>query len=429
MKYYADFRSTRVLLFTVFCFALLVRAITVLVLKIQPESDYAAYQVMAQNLISGIGLTDEFNKAFMSPGYPLFVLAPVFALTGNSFLAAQLTNAFLGGISVLLCYFVARQAGADRAGGLIAASLLVLYVPSWIYAEYLAKENLMTPLMLGIAWCALCLHRQSSYKVASLCGFLFGLLALVGNAALSTACAVLLALVLSRATPMRRIFSIGIITVVAITAVSPWLIRNYSEIGAPVINSNSGFNLYIGNNPSATGYFVSISDTPIGAEWHSLRNEYGELEASKHLGKLALAWIKENPSETLILGLKKAVLFWMPPVHSGKGDTSVGESVTRLVWLLQFLILTIASVGSLAFQSLRTRQMSILWSAVIGYTAVHMIFYVVFRYREPIMPFLCVLSAFTLSEIWQQIKLKKLGLEIIKGKKMESPVSLGRSTL
>jgi hypothetical protein len=61
-------------LFIIFIAALLFRAETVLVLNIQPESDYAAYQMMAQSLLAGNGLTDGENQAFMSAGYPLFIL-------------------------------------------------------------------------------------------------------------------------------------------------------------------------------------------------------------------------------------------------------------------------------------------------------------------------------------------------------------------
>jgi 4-amino-4-deoxy-L-arabinose transferase-like glycosyltransferase len=400
-------KSVDIILSAIFCVALLFRVVTVMVLDIPPESDYAAYQLMAQNFLSGNGFTDGENQAFMSAGYPLLVLVPVFALTGNSLLAAQLVNAFLGAITVLICYFVARRAGAGRVAGLVAASLLTLYIPSWIYAEYIAKENLMAPLMLGIIWCALGLAKKASYTIAALSGLLFGLLALTGNAALSIGGAVLVALAFSKTAFGRKVVSAGIIGVIAVAILTPWLVRNYHVVGAPVINSNSGFNLYVGNNPSATGYFVSIADTPAGSQWHALRKEHGELGASRILGVLAIDWIKDHPTEALVLSLKKAAVFWMPPIHGGKGDGSRAETVSRLIWLVQFVILTSASVASLAFRNLRTRSLAILWLAVIGYTAVHMLFYVVFRYREPIMPLLCILSALSFEQLWRVAQQRK----------------------
>ena len=265
----------------------------------------------------------------------------------------------------------------------------------------------MAPLMLGIIWCALGLAKKASYTIAALSGLLFGLLALTGNAALSIGGAVLVALAFSKTAFGRKVVSAGIIGVIAVAILTPWLVRNYHVVGAPVINSNSGFNLYVGNNPSATGYFVSIADTPAGSQWHALRKEHGELGASRILGVLAIDWIKDHPTEALVLSLKKAAVFWMPPIHGGKGDGSRAETVSRLIWLVQFMILTSASVASLAFRNLRTRSLAILWLAVIGYTGVHMLFYVVFRYREPIMPLLCILSALSFEQLWRVAQQRK----------------------
>ena len=66
------------------------------------------------------------------------------------------------------------------------------------------------------------------------------------------------------------------------------------------------------------------------------------------------------------------------------------------MWAIQFVVLVAAAIGSLAFTSLRNRQLAILWLAIACYTAVHMLFYVIFRYREPIMPMLGVIAALTL---------------------------------
>ncbi|MFS0756257.1 glycosyltransferase family 39 protein [Noviherbaspirillum sp. 1P10PC] len=399
-------RFPRFYLLIILLVALCLRVITVVSLNLAAESDYAGYQSMAQNFISGAGMTDGVNMAFLSAGYPLLILAPVFAITGNNILAAQLVNALLGTISVLLCYMVTRQAGAGRLGGLIAASLFALYIPSWVYAEYLAKENLMTPLMLAVIWCALKLMQKALFSTAMLCGVLLGLLSLVGNAALSIAGAVVLALFFVMEKPGHKIKCLFVIMMLAVITASPWIVRNYLVIGAPVVNSNSGFNLYIGNNPSADGLFVSVKDTPIGPEWETLRKEKGEMGASRVLGQLALEWIKEHPANALKLGVKKAILFWMPPVHEGKGEQSKSESLVRMAWLAQFLVLVIGAISGLFFKALRNRTTLIVWATVTGYTAIHMLFYVVFRYREPLMPFLCVLCALAIEQAWEKYDLK-----------------------
>jgi len=370
-----------------------------------PESDELAYQSMARNLLDGNGIVDNMgNYAMYNVGYPLFVLAPTFFAFGDGILAARVCNLLLGGLSIVLCYALAREAGAGRAGRLFAAGIWALYLPASIYGVYLLKENLMVPLMLGIMCCALRLLKAPSGRLAVGCGLLFGLIALSGNAALALAGAVVIALLLAPLSFRQRLGHSALILLLAGAVAAPWMIRNMQVIGAPVLNTNGGFNLYLGNNPAATGMFVSIKDTPRGESWEILR-QTGEVQASETLKNDAIAWIKENPTRFISLALKKAAYFWMPPFHEGKGKQSTAEKAVRLMWALQFLTLAAAAFGSLAIARLRNRQLLILWLAIVGYTAGHMLFYVLFRYREPIMPMLGVIAALTLESLiarWRQ---------------------------
>ena len=373
-----------------------IRAAAVVGLNHVPESDELAYKSMALNLVNGIGIVDGMgNHAMYNVGYPLFILAPVFFLFGENLLAARLFNVLLGGAAIVLCYLVAKEAGAGRLGRLIAAAVWAIYLPASVYGVYLLKENLMTPLMLGVMWCALRLASQPSKSVAAACGALLGMLALTGNAALSLVVAVSLALVLTPALMFQRA---SLMLAVGLMIAGPWMMRNMYVIGAPVLNTNGGFNLYLGNNPAATGMFVSISDTPRGSTWKDLR-KMGEVQASSILMEDAISWAKTHPTEFVMLALKKATYFWTPPFHEGKGEQSLAEKLVRVLWAMQFLVLTLAALSSLLIRRLRGRQITILWVAVACYTAVHMLFYVIFRYREPIMPIIGIMAALAIESM------------------------------
>ncbi|HRN82765.1 MAG TPA: glycosyltransferase family 39 protein [Nitrosomonas europaea] len=369
------------------------------ILSLNHESnggDELAYISMALNLINGGEIKDNMgNHAMYNVGYPLFILAPVFFFFGENIFAARICNVLLGGVAIILCYLVAKEAGAGKIGRLTAAGILALYLPTGVYAVYILKENLMTPLMLGVIWCALRLAHQPSKKAAAGCGILFGLLALTGNAALSLAAAVMLALVLAPTTTSRKATFMTLIFAIAVAISAPWMIRNAFVIGSPVMNTNGGFNLYLGNNPAATGYFVSIADTPRGSTWGDLRKT-GEVQASETLKQEAIAWIKDHPVDFLTLAAKKAVYFWTPPVHEGKGEQSPIEKIIRISWLIQFIVIVAAALATLLIKELRNKQLLILWLAICSYTAVHMLFYVIFRYREPIMPITMIMAASTI---------------------------------
>lgn len=381
---------------------LLARIATVVLLDIAPVSDFAEYRQMAISLLAGHGLVDSMgNRAMYNAGYSLFVLAPAFALFGPGLLAAQLANALLGAAGIVLCHAVAREAGAGRGGRLLAAAFWALYLPSWIYAEYLAKENLMTPLMLGVLWCSLRLARQPSLRVAGLCGLLFGLLAITGNSALALVAVAACALLIAPGGARLKLPLAVAALLAALAVAAPWMLRNLDAVGAPVLNTNAGFNLYLGNNPAADGLFMSISDTPRGASWEALRQE-GELPASRTLGREATQWIREHPADFATLAMRKALLFWSPPTHAGKGPGSALETASRQIWLAQYLLLAALALGGLALPEMRTRQRGLLALALAAYTAVHMLFFVVFRYREPLMPILCVVGALVLEVEWRK---------------------------
>lgn len=358
-----------------------------------PEGDELAYKSMALNLISGPGIVDGMgNHAMYSVGYPLFILAPVFFFFGEDLLVARIANVLLGGGAIVLCYLVAKEAGAGRLGRFMAAAIWAIYLPGNVYAVYLAKENLMIPFMLGVVWCALRLARRPSRAVAVGCGVLLGLLALTGNAALSLLPVVILALFVLPKEIAHRVSMMLLISAAAAMVATPWMVRNMHVIGAPVLNTNGGFNLYLGNNPSATGWFVSIADTPRGRTWESLRAE-GEVQASEVLKQEAIAWARAHPSEFMILALKKAAYFWTPPVHDGKVAASLAERVVRALWALQFVLLVVAAPCGFLFRREGKLQFTLLFLGVVCYTAVHMLFYVIFRYREPIMPIVGVMAA------------------------------------
>lgn len=400
----ADDQREWMWLFVVLCIGLGMRAAAIALYHHTPESDEIAYASMAMNLINGHGIVDyKGNHAMYSVGYPLFVLAPVFSLFGESPLAGRIANMLLGGLSILLCYRVAGEAGANRSGRIIAATIWALYLPASVYGVYLLKENLMVPLMLGVMWCALRLSNRPSLAAAITCGLLLGAIALTGSAALSLGGAVAFALWVCPASLYRR----GILALciaAGVCAVSaPWIARNMSVLGAPVLNTNGGFNLYLGNNPAATGMFVSIVDTPRGKGWESFRQAAGEVEASASLKSDAIAWIMEDPARFAALMVKKAVYFWTPPLHAGKGEASGVESVIRVLWAIQFAIMLLAALGSILTRHICRPHLATLWLAIAGYTAVHMLFYVIFRYREPIMPILGIIAAVSLQPVFSRI--------------------------
>jgi len=387
---------------------LVLRVAAVLAFPHVPEGDEQAYLSMASNLVHGQGIVDFMgNRAMYNVGYPLFLLAPIFQVFGENLLLVRLLQVVLGGVSIVLCHAIAREAGAGRLGRLLAAALWASYLPAALYVVYLQKENLLTPLLLAGLWLALLLARRPSYRLAAACGAVFGLIALTGNAGLALLGAAGLALLLTPAGLSQTLRQLALALATLLLVAGPWMWRNAEVLGSPVLNTNGGFNLYLGNNPAATGMYMSIGDTPRGADWAALRKT-GEVAASATLRADALNWIASHPTDFATLALRKAAYFWTPPWHQGRDQPSGAEALVRKVWLVQYLVIVLTALASLPWLGLRRpragqagpagRNLTLLWFALLAYTAVHMVFYVIYRYREPIMPLVCVLAAVALEQ-------------------------------
>ena len=253
-------------------------------------------------------------------------------------------------------------------------------------------------------------NRPSSLA-AIVCGILFGLIALTGNAGLSLGGAFVVAVALSPLGFRAKVTTFAIVGLATLLVAAPWMIRNHRVLGKPVLNTNGGFNLYLGNNPAATGRFVSIADTPRADSWEDLRQE-GEVHASDMLRQEAVDWIKENPAKFSTLAVKKLFYFWSPSPLSDSEKPSKVDTLARILIAVQLCFVTFLAVCGLAIRRNWNRRMVVIWLAIAGYASVHMLFYVISRYRLPIMPAVCVLAAITIETI-------------VDGRKNRSSVSAG----
>jgi 4-amino-4-deoxy-L-arabinose transferase-like glycosyltransferase len=353
---------------------------------------------MATTMLSSSVMNDGMgNVAYYCSGYPLFLL-PFFAAFGASPQVAQAVNAALGVVAVVLVYFCGVEI-LPRRWALLAASIWTTYPPALVYPEHILKENLLIPLFLLQTFL---LIRYPAVKRKALAAFaiglVFGLTLLVGSAVLLTG-AVLAAVIFCRPRhgwhPKNLDWGSTFACLLGCAcSVLPWMSYTAKHLGRPTLATNGGFNLYIGNNPSATGYYVGIEDTPMGSQWHSIRSELGEIQSMSLLKQKAIEYMLDNPFTTATLSLKRIGYFWWPPVHGGESEqTSMEESLMRRVWLLYYLVI----VGFAATVLVRLRHLGrgeiILLSSIGLYCAVYAVTYVGYRYQLPAMPMMSVLAA------------------------------------
>lgn len=395
------------------------RLLAILFLEIEPESDYAAYLKMAETIIeTGVMDDGQGNVAFFSAGYPLF-LSVFIALFGNDPLVFQFINVMLSTISGFLLYKCGKEIFGNSVWMLLPVFFFAAYPPFALYAEYAAKENLLIPLMLAQILILLrFLKGNKGTLYVILLGLLFSAQLMVGAAMLFTIipCLYILLEIDKNTFSLSKLKwkNVGVFAIFVFIGLAPWLNYTNSILNEPILTTNGGFNLYLGNNENSSVEFMSIQDTPIGPNWHQMREELGEVESMAFLKSEAYDYILNNPLETFGRSVKKVLYFWTPPIHDAEGgNTSTIETLIRLIWMITYCILFILFLFAfLRIKSFNKAEYTVL-STILLYCLIHGATYVIFRYRLPIMPMVMIISTIGVQWLFEYFTVKKIIKKVI----------------
>ena len=376
------------------------------------------------------------NPYLRPPGYPFF-LAGVYTVTGGNYLMTRIVQMALGLLNCLLAYAVGRRI-FDRRTGLIFALLMSCY---WVFiyfeGELLAPVLLVT-LGLSLLYALSLWTEKFTWPRGLAGGLLLGLFALV-RANILLFVPILAAWswwVARRRQDGRRLapvglgFALGLVLTIAPVTIRNWVVAKDFVL----ITSNIGISLYTGNHEGATGRYAIIPDLQTlgaGDDWtcfdypkimrgveQATGKEVTHSDVSDYFVGKALDFMRAHPAETLRLAAIKAALFWGPEeVGSNKAVGLEKVHSTTLRYLPGFpLPLSLALFGLIQLivvrgrqtapspvsSSVTDRQFEIVVLAVLlilTYFLSYVPFFVVGRYRVPIVPFLFLFGAYGLAHV------------------------------
>lgn len=305
----------------------------------QPVTDFGWYFDRAAGLAQGMGYTTPLgHTAYWPPGFPLF-LSVVFRLFGPSLLAAKAANALLTLLCGVMCSAVGFRLTGSRWLGFAAGLVTVLSPGMVAYSGVIASEPLYTCLVLGSVYLVLWAQGYQRWGYA---GFLAGLATLVRPQA------ILVPLALAAAPgpqaqhrKPKRWAAVILCLLVALTTVTPWVVRTWRSHGVVAfVSLNGGDNLWIGHNASATGRYQTPPgkpDTPAG----EVANERASRQA-------ALQAIREDPARSFrLVPAKIAATFASPSdVPYWAFQTTPGKVVVPGMDRQRDLFLAVRSVSA-----------------------------------------------------------------------------------
>jgi len=351
--------------------------------------DEPDYVTRAVSLVEGRGITDAAGRPSSTrmPGVPL-VLALFFSVAGHTIAGARVLMCVLGALLVPACYLLGRTLAGERAGLVCALGAMVF--PNWVrYSGDLLTDLSSATATALAAWALIHGWRRNSLAMFALAGAVSG----AGVLFRPTGAALLPGIVLWIFLVMpgwRRRFAASALVCAALAVVlAPWAVRNTMVQGEFVpISTYGGMELYLANNPEATGILshdVRLFKGKLTRVYPEDRFP-NEAQRSKRYQEDAAAFIRENPGRFLRLCVIRVGEFW--------------KAYSPRVPLWQSL-LTIASFGlALPFaafyvmqQGWRRGETTLFVIMIASQSAVHTVFTSIIRYRIPIEPLILALAA------------------------------------
>ncbi|MGE5198132.1 MAG: glycosyltransferase family 39 protein [Rhodospirillaceae bacterium] len=194
--------------------------------------DGPRYLELAASLAAdGRFTTSEGPEIYRPPGYPVLLMASVFA--GRPAAMNALVNAALGGLTILLAAWTASRL-AGQVAARAAAWCCAVEPTQWIYSGMVYAEPLLAAIVAATAATgAICLHggRRRWLLLLAVLAALGAYTKIVGY--FLPAWIVMVLLVLSRRRGWRRLQDAAIVAVVAAALVGAWHARNLAVAGYP----------------------------------------------------------------------------------------------------------------------------------------------------------------------------------------------------
>jgi tetratricopeptide (TPR) repeat protein len=365
--------------------------------------DSATYDAWARTLAAGNWLGDEVF--FQAPLYPYF-LGVLYATLGDAQLLVRGVQCVL---SALACALVA-QAGAllfSRGAGIAAGLLLATYAPSIFLDALLQKSVLDLVFVALVLWLAARLLRDPGRGLALALGLSVGGLALARENALILAGVLGLWLLrfpgvaTGRRLALAAVFTAGIGAVLAPIALRNWWVGGELHL----TTSQFGANLYIGNHPGAPGGYEPLvpghgveherQDIQALAE-HAMGRPLTAGEVSDYWTGRVVEYVRSEPGDfARLMGRKLALLVSTIELVDTEDQYATADYSWPLrvagIWGHFGVLLPLATIGVFVTWP-RRRALWWLHAAIAAYASTLLIFYVVTRYRYPVVPFLALFA-------------------------------------
>ena len=360
--------------------------------------DAKSYDTLAVSLLEGKGLQKwDYEGLFSDPKQSLIVysfrppflpivLAGVYGVAGHHFWVARVVMALLSAATCVVVARIARRLFGGRAG--VVAGLLMAVYPKLIYYSGDIVTETVYIFLLALAVAMLfaageAAHGPWRWPVA---GALMGLATLTRSALLAFLPFAALWVLIVRRQKARAVGEAALLALGFLAAMAPWWVRNAAVHASFVpATTEGGLTFWVTNWEQADGG-GHVDHTSQRGKFDRL----SEVEIDRKFYRLGWAYVRGHPGHFLRLAATKFVRFWRLWPHAS--EPSVGVAAALVAGLTFAPVLLLAIWGALLSRR-QWRPLLLLYLLIGYYTALHMVFMAITRYRLPLEPFLIILAA------------------------------------
>ncbi|MBK7876143.1 MAG: glycosyltransferase family 39 protein [Planctomycetes bacterium] len=388
-----------------------------------PLVDAKSYWDWSERIVAGDWMGDQVF--YQAPLYPYF-LAVVKLAVGSDLWSVRLVQIVLGALACGVIFLAGKELVSRRAG-FVAGVALALYAPAIFFDALIQKANLglvfTTLLLLAIAR----VQRVPSFARALATGVVLGLLMLTREETLLLVpvLALWLAFAASRGKELAvraallAAFALGLALVLTPVA---W--RNAKVGGEFVLTtSQAGTNFYIGNGPRANGCYVPLkpgrSDTAyervdaVELAEAARGRKLTPSEVSSYWFDATFQHVSAHPGDWLaVVGRKLALLVNGYEVPDAEDQYFYERSSTllrTLGFVAQFGVLLPLALAGVVLAWARRRELLALHLVCATLAIGPVLFYMMARYRYPLVPGLVLFAGFALAEGFERVRAGRAG--------------------
>ena len=400
-----------------FALALSLRLWHILSLRTSPFAsllmgDAVVYDAWARRIAAGDWLGQ--GVFYQAPLYP-YLLGILYRFCGQDLMTVRIAQALAGAVSTAVIA-LATRARFGRNAGIAAGALLAFYAPAIFVDGLLQKGSLDLLLSSSLLWLVTLLMERPTRPRSLWLGIALGGLILTRENALSWAPVLLIWLASRRderkATVPAFLLGLGLV-------LAPVVARNFAFSGeVHLTTSQFGTNLYIGNHEGATGTYMPLRRRRGNAAFEqedatrlartAAGRDLSPGQVSDYWARRALTWATAHPVAWLDLSLQKLRLIW-----NSVEATDTEDLYSHAEWsaplratdaVLHFGILAPLALLGMWITRARFRELWILHALTAIYVLSLVVFYVVARYRLPLVPLLAMFGAAALVQMvaWSQ---------------------------